>query len=36
MASEKKLGNINKNFDEIWAGKVSTPWTELSLIQSYT
>jgi len=36
IASEEKLGNINKNVHDIWAGKVLTPWTEFSLIQSYT
>lgn len=36
MASEEKLGNINKNVHNIWAAKVLTPWTDFSLIQSYT
>ncbi|MGB3510885.1 MAG: hypothetical protein WBA93_16965 [Microcoleaceae cyanobacterium] len=32
VASEEKLGNINKTVDGLWAGKVSTPWTKFSLI----
>ena len=32
IAKEEKLSNINKNVDELWAGKVSTPWAQFSLI----
>ncbi len=32
IADSEKLGSINKTVEDIWAGKVSTPWTKFSLI----